>query len=155
MTSNTVDNLFVSQLPVRIVLGFVPNTFVAANGNHRRNPFLVGAQAVTFVNLVVDGVSLPFKPLSPNYMSMFSGLGMVDGSGGIMINSKEYKNGDCFYVFDLNPDLNTGGHFNLLKQGTSGSTLRLHGRGDIVVYAEFEHMIEIDKNRSVLFDFTS
>jgi hypothetical protein len=71
----------------------------------------------------------------------------------------EYPNGYCLYAFDLTPDLCEGGHFNLLKQGSVRLALRfsepLAAAVTVIAYAEFENILEINSQRSVVFDYAS
>ena len=50
-------------------------------------------------------------------------------------------------------------HFNLMKQGGLRLVLKfanpLAAAVTVVAYAEFENVIEIDRNRNVIYDFTS
>ncbi|KAG8226749.1 hypothetical protein J437_LFUL004400 [Ladona fulva] len=60
----------------------------------------------------------------------------------------------AFNAFDLTPDLssNLHSHWNLVRQGS----LRLDALLETltcVIYAEFDNIIEIDRNRNVLVDF--
>ena len=63
------------------------------------------------------------------------------------------------YAFDLSPDLADEGHLNLAKHGTVRVELKfgaaLPNTVTIVAYAEFENVIEIDRNRNVIYDFGS
>ena len=51
------------------------------------------------------------------------------------------------------------GHFNLAKQGTVLVELKfgtaLPSTVTVVAYAEFENVIEIDRNRNIVYDFGS
>ena len=63
------------------------------------------------------------------------------------------------YAFDLSSDLAEERHFNLAKQGTVRVELKfgaaLPNTVTVVAYAEFENVIEIDRNRNVIYDFGS
>ena len=62
----------------------------------------------------------------------------------------------ALYAFDLSPDLTEEGHFNLAKQGNVRVELKfgaaLQNTVTVVAYAEFENVIEIDRNRNVIND---
>ena len=73
---------------------------------------------------------------------------------------EQYKNGFCLYGFDLSPDwCEEGEHFNLVKSGNIRLCLRfakaLPNAVTAICYSEFENVIEIDKKRQILFDFSS
>ena len=78
---------------------------------------------------------------------------------GNEISRTDYGQGYTLYAFDLTPDLTCGGHFNLQKQGNLRLEVNfrqpLAQTINVLVYAEFENIIEIDKSRNVIFDYTS
>ena len=62
-----------------------------------------------------------------------------------------------FCAFNLTADLGEEDHFSLVKTGQRPSNTEI-SRGlqnivTVVAYAEFENVIEIDRNRNVVFDF--
>jgi len=61
------------------------------------------------------------------------------------------------YTFDLTADLGDEENFNLMRQGSVGLVLKfgqaLATTVTVVVSAEFENAIEIDRNRNVIYDF--
>ena len=60
------------------------------------------------------------------------------------------------YAFDLSPDLAEEGHFNLAEQGTVCLKLKfgaaLQYTMTVVAYAAIENVIEIDRNRNIIYD---
>jgi len=60
-------------------------------------------------------------------------------------------------TFDLTADLGEDDHFSLMRQGSVRLALKfsraLEATVTVIVYAEFENVIEIDRNRNVVFDF--
>lgn len=160
------ENLFLGQLPKRILIGMVDND--AFNGTYAKNPFHFKHNNVDFVALYVDGRQVPSKPLQPNfqrqdyircYTGLFSGIGKAERDEGNDITRNDYANGYTVFAFDLTPDMTDGDHFNLVKNGSLRLEIHfaraLQETVNIVVYAEFENLIEIDRSRNVLFDFTS
>ena len=117
----------------------------------------------------MDGNTQPVKPLKPNfanrqyiqaYMSLFYGTGKENRDEGNDIAREDYPNGYyALYAFNLSPDLAEEGHFILAKQGTVRVELKfgtaLPNTVTIVAYAEFENVIEIDRNRNIIYDFGS
>jgi hypothetical protein len=75
------------------------------------------------------------------------------------ISTEEYPNGYALYAFDLSPDLTDSGSFSLARQGTVRVDMTfgeaLPSAVTIVSYAKFENIIEIDRNRNVVFDFNN
>jgi hypothetical protein len=59
----------------------------------------------------------------------------------------------------LTPDLAENDQVNLSRQGTVRLNLKfgaaLVHTITVVAYAEFENMIEIDRNRNIVFDFSN
>ena len=92
-------------------------------------------------------------------MSLFSETGKENRDEGNDITREYYPRGYALYAFDLSPDLAGEGHFNLAKQGTVRVELEfeaaLPNTVAVVAYAEFENVIEIDRNRNVIYDFGS
>jgi hypothetical protein len=161
------EKLFSGQLPTRLVVGLVDNA--AFNGNTARNPFNFQHFNLTEVSVHLDGLQQhTVKPLRPDYanneyisayMSMYGGTGKINRDEGNNITRNDYANGYALYAFDLSPDLAEDDHFNLTHQGGLRLVLKfsaaLERTISVVAYAEFENVIEVDRNRNVIFDFTS
>ena len=160
------ENLFLGQLPKRLVVGMVENA--AFSGSFDKNAFNYRHFHCNFLSLHVDGQQIPAKPLQPNfernkavrcYMSLFSGTGMLHRDEGNNLDRDEYLQGYALFAFDLTPDLNDGNHFNLVKQGNL--CLELHFAKplpetiNVIVYAEFDNIIEVDRSRNVIFDYAA
>jgi len=62
-------------------------------------------------------------------------------------------------AFDLTADLDEDNHFNLMRQRQDSVRLALKfsealgATVTVVAYAEFENVIEVDRDRNVVFDF--
>ena len=160
------EKLFTGQLPSRLIIGYVDND--AFNGNYIKNPFNFKHYALSEISLHHDGNTQPVKPLKPNfanrhyiqaYMSLFSGTGKENRDEGNDIAREDYPNGCALFAFDLSQDLAEEGHFNLAKQGTVRVELKfgtaLPNTVIVIAYAEFENVIEIDRNRNIVYDFGS
>ena len=159
------EKLFTGQLPTRLVVGCVDND--AFNGNYEKNPFNFKHFDLTEITVHLDGHSHPLKPIKTNYntgeyiqayMSLFSGTGKEYKDEGNDIAREDYDKGYSLYAFDLTPDLSEEGHFNLVKQGALRLELKfgtaLPNTVTVIAYAEFENVIEIDRNRNVVYDFS-
>ena len=74
------------------------------------------------------------------------------------ISSEEYAKGNTLFGFDLTPDMSEVGAFQLIKQDDLHVEIHfaeaLAGTIKVVLYAEFDNVIEIDRNRQVLFDYS-
>ena len=164
----TQDHVFLGSLPNRIVIACVDNT--AFSGSFARNPFNFQHYDVTSIAVHVDGEQIPTKPLRPTfqgpslnyiraYHTLFSGTNKMFEDQGNEISRTDYGQGYTLYAFDLTPDLTCAGHFNLQKQGNLRLEVNfrqpLAQTINVIIYAEFENIIEIDRSRNVIFDYTS
>lgn len=166
--SQTLDNIYLGQLPKRVIISFVSSQ--AYNGDLTLNPFNFKHFDLNFLSLYADGHQIPSKPLQPDfetnqlyvmaYHTLFSGTGIHFQDEGNDISREDYANGFCLYCFDLTADQSAhAGHWNLQRHGSLRAELRfknaLPGTVTCLVYAEFDNIIEIDRHRNVLTDFTS
>ena len=163
--SKTVSNLYLGQIPVRIIVFFVSNT--ALNGNGKHNPFNFNHFDLCELSLHVDGRQIPSTPLQPDYengqyieayLSTFTGTGLMFKDDGHCITRAAYPNGYCLYAFDLTPDLSANDcHWTLRKSGAVNIEVRfkkaLPQAVNLVTFAEFQNLIQIDKQRNVSTDF--
>ena len=126
-SSFTPDNLFLGQIPKRIVLGLVDTE--AYNGSYGTNPFDFKHHNLTQVGVYVDGEQIPRKPLFltfgeaggqnfiAGFQSLFSGIGKLSQNTGNQVTRSDYGQGYTLFAFDLTPDHCPGDHFELIKQG--------------------------------------
>ncbi|KAJ8018759.1 hypothetical protein HOLleu_43082 [Holothuria leucospilota] len=163
------DHIFLGQLPKRLIVGCVRNT--AFNGSYQQNPFNFDHFGTNFLAVYMDGEQIPYKPLKPTftadgsgnyiraYHTLFSGTNKMNQDEGNAISRKDYPGGYTLYAFDLTPDLSSGGHYNLVKQGNLRMEMQfqqpLPTTVNVIVYAEMDNVIEIDRARNVVFDYTS
>ena len=92
-------------------------------------------------------------------MSLFSGTDKENRDEDNDITREDYPRGHTLYAFDLSPDLAEVGHFNLAKQETVREEFQFGAAPPstvtVIAYADFENVIEIDRNRNVLYEFGS
>ena len=159
------DDVFLGQIPKRIILGLVENS--AFNGAYNKNPFNFKHFKATQVGVLVNGESVPMKALQLNfdqkqymtgYMSLFTGTGMLYHDQGNEITRSDYPNGYTLYAFDLSPDLAAGPHVSSTKQGNLRLSFQfaegLPSTVNCIIYAEFDAHIEIDANRNVTYNWS-
>ena len=165
----TPDNIFLGQIPKRIVLGLVDTE--AYNGSYRTNPFDFKHHNLAQVGVYVDGEQIPRKPLFlkfdeaggqnfiAGFQSLFSGIGKLSQDTGNQVTRSDYGQGYTLFAFDLTPDHCRGDHFELIRQGNLRVELHfaqpLANTVNFIIYAEFQNVIGIDANRNVLYDFTN
>ncbi|KAG1684195.1 hypothetical protein GQR58_009482 [Nymphon striatum] len=159
--SSNNDNVFLGPMPKRLVLGFVDNR--AFNGDYTKSPWNFSHYDLDYLSIYFDNRPIPMKPLQPNmsagiyarcYSTLFTGTGIMNDNRGNGITYTDYKNGFMLFAFDLSPDLCETDHFNVRRNGSiriethfkSGLTHTVN----LIVYAEFENIIEIDNARNVM-----
>jgi len=159
------EKLFSGQLPTRLVIALVGNA--AYNGAFDRNPFNFEHYNLMEISVYSDGQQqYGIKPLETNYANqlyvrayntLFSGTGKVFRDEGNALDRTAFSRGYALYAFDLTPDLGEDDHFNLTKQGSVRLVLKfrdaLPENVTVIAYAEFQNVIEIDRNRNVIYDF--
>jgi hypothetical protein len=164
-----IDNIHSGQIPRRIFVFFVDNKGV--NGSYDLNPFHFVNCNISSLAVFVDGVQYPPKPYAPNFsliggtyarelMSIYEALDQTDGETTCEINREYFRQGNTILGFNFAPDLTAGsgitGYINPIRLGT----IRLHVRFSqplektysVLVYFEFDKILEIDINRNAFID---
>lgn len=160
------DNVIQGQLPRRIVLGMVAND--AYNGTLKKNPFHFKNFDATFIGLYTDGECISSNPYKPcfaenlflrSYMSLFEGTGILNANADNYIRKSDYPNGYMLHVFDLSPDLSDApsNYINPVKHGSLRVELHfgeaLTDAINIILYCEYDNLIQIDRARNIITDF--
>lgn len=167
------DMINSSYLPRTAIVAFVDSS--ALVGAYDKNPFNFQHFDLKRLSILVNGVSTPGAPIQVNFdvnetsgacvLEVFDRLydanrrkneiGAIGGSGhmGLELARKDIKNGYAIYLFDLEPVLNEGVSFDLLKTGslslhaTFGTALTTNV--SCLLYFETYGMIDIDESRVV------
>jgi len=156
------DKLFSGQLPTRIVIGVVDNR--SYNGDRQRNPFNVQHFNLNEIAVYLDGQQQhAVRPVQPDYghglyirayNSMFAVTGKLCKDEGLYISPEDYSSGFALYAFDLTAVLGEEDHSSLVRQGNVRLSLKflaaLANTVTAVAYAEFENVIEVDRDRNVV-----
>ena len=156
------DNVFLGQLPKRVVIGMVDNDAMA--GSYEKNPYNFKAFNLNRLALFTDGEPVMAKPLTPRgnnyircYQSLFQGLNKLGESGSI-IKREDWNRGYALYAFDLTPDLDHDDHYPLVKHGNlrieAEFSAALPNTINVLVYAEFDNVIEITHSRNIIYDYS-
>ena len=158
------ENLFLGKMPKRLILRCIDND--AYNGEYSKTPFNAKNNAINFLAVYVDGRQVPAKPLKPNfetgsyirsYVNLFSATGKqsLDERNGL--SPDYFGQGYTFFGFDLTPDGCDGGCFHLTRNGNPRiemhSATALEQTVNVVVYGEFEAVLEIDKGRYIIYNY--
>jgi len=161
-----INTVFSGQLPRRLIIGVVSSP--AYRGNYRLGPFNFQHFNASSIQVCAGGENYPPIPINMHYANdiyvepfvhFHEALGCAGSDKTPWISYDEYKQGHCLYSFDLTPDNADTGHWELLKEGTT--SIHIHFRADIpaggaklIVLAEFDNLMTIDRFRNVHYDFT-
>jgi hypothetical protein len=159
--------LFTGQLPRRLVFGCVEGD--AYRGNIKKSPFIFKNFNIKDVKVNCGGQTFPQQPLNVDfknniyiqaYNQLFEALDQSRENKGNIISRADFKNTHCIFAFDLTPDEDDSGHWDLVREGTTSIDIKfsdaLPDSGiEIVVYAEFDNLLMIDKDRNVFFDYSA
>ena len=125
---------------------------------------------MNYLGLYVDNEQTPWRPLQPKftgkdevymmcYQTLYSGTNTLYQDTGNHINREDYEAGYSLFAFDLSSDLSCGSHFNLVKRSNMRLELKfaeaLTTTVNVIVYSEFESILEIDESRNILFDYSN
>ena len=162
------DHVFLGQLPKKVIVAMVDNR--AFNGNYEKNPFNFQHFKTNYLALDVDGKLVPSKPYQPDfegvagkqymreYYTLFSELNKLEVQPELYISRDDYGKGFTMFAFDLTPTGNSEGSFALRKNGNLRLDIHfkepLPSTINIIVIGTFENVLEIDRARNVLYDFS-
>ena len=140
----------------------------AFNGSFAKNPYNFKNYKITYISLKSDGQEQSGEPIKLDFMagtimeghwSLLQTAGKLLKDADIDILREDYANGYTLFGWDLIPDLGEDDHFNLIKK-RKFTSIRQIGEAllqtvNIIVYAEFQNVVKIDRNRNVFYDFTA
>jgi len=139
----------------------------AFNGDRERNPFNFQHFGLSEIAVYLNGQQQHvIRPIEPNfadgqyiraYNTVFAGTGKLGTDRGLFIDREDFGKGYALYAFDLTADLGEDDHFSLVRQGNVRLAFKfadaLANTVTVIAYAEFENVLETDRDRNVLFDF--
>jgi hypothetical protein len=161
------NSIFDGQLPRRMIIGFAePDALV---GNYKKSPFTYNNHGVTQICVHAGGQMIPREPLrmdfSKNqftraYVQLVETLGMNDDNSGNHVTMTDFRYQNCLFAFDLTPEqCASDTSWQLVRQGSVSvhaefkEAIKANGI-EMVIYAEFDNLCMIDRNRSVYFDYS-
>ena len=163
--SQQINNAFLGEISKRITICMMDND--SYNGNYKKNPFNFEHYNLTQIGISVNGEEVPFKPLKLSfddklfvtaYSTLFSGTGKLHGNSGSIITREDYLEGNTIIVPDLTP-FEIGDNFDLKAEGTLSIDLAfkspLTATINVLVYAEYNNVIEIDSNCNIIKDWSN
>ena len=160
-------SIFDGQTPRRMIIGFVEPK--AMFGEKGKSPFKFGNNGVQQIAVHAGGQIIPREPLkmdfsTENYVRAFvqlnEVLGMTDENKGNWITKDDFYNRTCLFAFDLTPAQTAeSSSWELVRQGSVSVHAEfeesIKGDGlEMIVYAEFDGLCMIDRNRNVYFDYS-
>ena len=165
----SIENLHNGIVPNRAFVVFVDHR--AFNGSHSLNPYNFQNFGINYLQMYVNGAPVDALPKTPNfkksqyaheYWDLFKVTNQSHIDTCITIRKEDFPKGFNIFSFRLVPDIVTGGSkalgfFNPIKTGS----IRLHLRFDepltstitALIYMDFDTILELTKERSVLYDF--
>ena len=168
----TIAKDFSSQIISNINQGILPNRIVVSmvecesyNGSLTKNPFHFQNFDLSKIAVSCGGSEIPYKkPFEFNfsknlflrgYYSLFENIDKPLLSGND-ISRDDYSNGYTLFAYDFTPDLCNSGILNLIKKGDLIIELEfskpLKQPITVLVYMEYDSIIEINKNRQIFFE---
>jgi len=94
------------------------------------------------------------------YHTLFLGTGIHFLNEGNSISRDDYATGYTLFTFDLTPDLsaNCAEHWNLVNNGSLQLEMRFEKVLSVtinclLIYAEFDNVLEIDSSHQIIVDF--
>lgn len=166
LMTKSLDNIFIGAMPKRIILGMV--SAAAFNSSIHKNPFFFQSFDHTYIHLSSDSHT-HIQPIKSNfakglylqsYLSLFSSSGICFSDTGNAISRISYPLGNALVGFDLTEDLSASdNHLSLPRQGSLRVDLQfakaLPEPVCLILYAEFDSLLEIDKSRNIFIDYSS
>lgn len=140
----------------------------AVNGNIHKNPYnfqhfnhssvIISSDAHNQIQPIKS--NFPKKLFLQAYLSLFESSGIFFGDTGNALTREEYAEGFSLIGFDLTSDLSSSeNHWSLARQGSLRVDIQfskaLKEPICVIVFGEFDSLIEIDKNRNVSLDYSS
>ena len=164
LTAASVENVCSGILPRRIILGFVSES--GFSGAYDADPYKFENVNISQIMLNVDGSlipSVPYQPTFPDgcireFVDLYRVLGQDEGGPQLNLSFDEYKAQTTLFGFDISGPLGgESGNLSLLKRGSIRLEMRFKEETDkqykIVVFAQYDNLISIDKDRNVMLDY--
>ena len=158
VTAINFDNIYQGVLPNRLLLAFLRDTTMNANENS--NPFVFENLDLSFLQLTINGETFPRYPYQPNfttgdyireYLGLFETLTIDIGNRTIDLTPEDWSTTYPFFMFTTDPS----GYPTLPRTGAARLELQFRNPikhvYNIICFAEFPSMLEIDQYRNALF----
>lgn len=161
-----LDTVYQGQLPRRMFMVMLENE--AENGSFNTNPFKFSHFNVGYLSCLINGEAFPAIPLTPDfstrnvkreYHELLRSLDQMTTRPLLTITPDEFANGYTIFAWNLAPDYADGcaNHWSIVKRGNCRMELRFDSPLTKVItilfLAEFDNVIECDKDRNIITDF--
>ena len=166
-SSASIENVFNGILPRRILIGVIKD--ISHSDLAKSDPFKFQPHNINYMALTVDGAMFPSIPYTPNfeskhYMREFVNLyrffNQDEGIPQLNLSYEDYREKHTLFAFDLSPDGSIGaenGTLSLIKRGNIRLDIKFSASHlthlKVIVFAQFDNLITIDKDRIVNLDY--
>jgi hypothetical protein len=160
-TKFSIIGIHQGLMPTRVVVGFQKTKYF--DGRFVESyPFYFDHLNISEINLKIASKSLPYSTSlkfdyeNNNYLEGYNTLFKNIRESPNDITYEDYKQGYALYAFDLTPDLCSAEHYSLLKDGSLDLDVTCGGFNEshtAIFYLEFDNVIQITKERQILFDY--
>ena len=162
-----INNPFQNRTPNLIIVGLVESA--AFNGDVTKNPFAFQKFYLQSIKQLVKGEEYLYETLElahdsdqldmRGYHRFLEATGCLRKNKGNMVTRKEWGHGRSCTLFAFDNAANRHLHSPVLNPKLSGELqLVLHFGDDpgspitVIVYGEFENLLEVDNNKAVLYN---
>lgn len=155
ITAWTQSDLFQNRVPSKMVLGLILSE--AFNGSFKYNPYNIQGFDLNSITVTRDGQVSPFKPLRTNfktgecveaYRTLYN-----SNSDQHVITLHDFINGTALFVYELDNQMYNGVCTPSVRTGNTSLELffnkPLENNVNVVVYAQFDALMEIDQYRNI------
>lgn len=165
----TIDNPFSARIPNLLIVGMVRSH--AFNGDYDHYPFFFQLFNLSNIKQFIRGEEYPYKTLqltqddqsdSEGYHRFLEATGCFRKGKANMVLPEEWGHGKGCSLIAFDNTANGKLHNSVLKPRLSGSHCLefLFGNDqgtniNILLYGEFENVLDIDGNRAIIYDVTS
>lgn len=139
------------------------------NGSLQWNPFNFQHFNYNYLALYVDSTQMPSRPLTPDFkiicildrtIRYLKGAALISMTQVTLFHTRNIPTVIAYAAFDLPPDLSCNEpHWNIIKSGTLRAEIRfaeaLTTTVNLIIFAEFDNIIEVNKNRNIILDYSS
>ena len=160
----SLDSCLRGQIPRRMFIVLVD--IDGYNGSYLKRPFSFHHNHVVYIASYIDGLQHPmigYKPDFSNglatreYLALFQSLNQNYTDSLCSLSYQEYLDKNTIFAFNFSPDLSSGSsadtHVNPIHYGTLRLAIKfktaLISPINVLMFCEFDNIIEIDENRQV------